>query len=64
MTVIVVAIAALVVLAAIALFAVTRRRDTERATGVLSRETLRRDRGRLAPSERQAVVTSPSFDRQ
>jgi cytochrome b6-f complex iron-sulfur subunit len=50
MTVIVVAVAALVVLAAITLFAVSRRRDTERATGVLSRETRKRDRGRLASS--------------
>ena len=47
MTVIIVAIAVLVVLAAIALFAVSRRRDTADATGVLSRETVRRDRGRV-----------------
>jgi cytochrome b6-f complex iron-sulfur subunit len=47
MTAIVIAIAVLVVLAAIALFAVARRRDTDAATGVLSRETRRRDRGRV-----------------
>jgi cytochrome b6-f complex iron-sulfur subunit len=46
MTAIVIAIAVLVVLAAIALFAVARRRDTDAATGMLSRETRRRDRSR------------------
>ena len=35
----------LLVLAAISLIAVTKRKDTQDATGVLSRETLKRDRG-------------------
>jgi cytochrome b6-f complex iron-sulfur subunit len=57
MTAIVIAIAVIVVLAAIVLFAVSRRRDTSDATGSLSRETRKRDRSRVDLGE--AAPTEP-----
>jgi cytochrome b6-f complex iron-sulfur subunit len=53
MPAIAIAIAVIVVLAAVVLFAVSRRRDTSDATGMLSRETRRRDRSQvdLSPVE-------------
>ena len=53
-----IAIIALVVLAAVMLFAVGRRRDTDIATGRLSRETLRRDRGQVDISETEVDLPS------
>lgn len=44
-------VVALVILAAVMLLSVMRRRDTNVATGRLSRETLRRDRGQVDISE-------------
>jgi cytochrome b6-f complex iron-sulfur subunit len=55
-TIIAIAVPVLVVLAGVMLFASARRRDTESATGVLSGETARRDRGpvELAESDHRA----------
>lgn len=58
MGILVVVIPVLVILAAIMLFAVGRRRDTDIATGRLSRETLRRDRGQVAISETEVDLPS------
>jgi cytochrome b6-f complex iron-sulfur subunit len=54
----VIVIPVVVVLAAIVLFAAARRRDTGEATGLLSRETVKRDRGEpplLAEQEQRAT---------
>jgi cytochrome b6-f complex iron-sulfur subunit len=55
-TIIAIAVPVLVVLAGVMLFASARRRDTESATGVMSSETARRDRGpvELAESDHRA----------
>jgi cytochrome b6-f complex iron-sulfur subunit len=50
-TIIAIAVPVLVVLAGVLLFASARRRDTEAATGMLSSETARRDRGPVELSE-------------
>src|SRR4051812_11684812 len=57
MTAIVITIAVVVVLAALLVLAVSRRRDTGQATGALSRETRRRDRSGvvLTPAETGAA---------
>ncbi|MDY7101724.1 MAG: Rieske 2Fe-2S domain-containing protein [Actinomycetota bacterium] len=63
-TVLLIAIPALVVLAAIVLFASARRRDTSRATGGLSRETLRRDRGAdLGEDETSVQLRGKDYER-
>jgi len=49
-TILAIAVPVLVVLAGVLLFASARRRDTEAATGTISRETARRDRGPVAPT--------------
>ena len=48
---IVIVIAVLVVLAVVVLVAAARRRDTDEAAGLLSRETVKRDRGEPAVLE-------------
>jgi cytochrome b6-f complex iron-sulfur subunit len=50
-TIIAIAVPVLVVLAGVLLFASARRRDTDEATGVLSSETARRDRGPVELTE-------------
>jgi cytochrome b6-f complex iron-sulfur subunit len=50
-TIIAIAVPVLVVLAGVLLFATARRRDTDEATGVLSSETARRDRGPVELTE-------------
>jgi cytochrome b6-f complex iron-sulfur subunit len=53
--IIAIAIAAAVLLIALIAFAASRRRDTDEATGVLSRETRRRDRSSIREAEPVAV---------
>jgi len=62
-TIIAIAVPVLVVLAGVLLFAAARRRDTDSAQGVLSSETLQRDRGpvRLGEGERRMLTTVPSL---
>lgn len=63
-TVLLIAIPALVVLAAIVLFASARRRDTSRATSGLSRETLRRDRsGAVGDDEAESQLRGKDYER-
>jgi cytochrome b6-f complex iron-sulfur subunit len=50
-TILAIAIPILVVLAGLVLFAASQRRDTGVATSALSRETTKRDRGRVTPEE-------------
>jgi cytochrome b6-f complex iron-sulfur subunit len=57
-TILVIAIPVLVVLAGLLLFASARRRDTGVATATLSRETAKRDRGRVAEAEGEAHVAT------
>lgn len=59
-SVLAIALPALALLGLVVLFVTTRRRDTDRATGRLSRETRRRDQVRLPslPPEPVAVVTT------
>jgi cytochrome b6-f complex iron-sulfur subunit len=57
-TVLLIAIPVLVVLAGVLLFAAARRRDTGEAIGLLSRETRKRDRGTVVPSDTTATVAS------
>ena len=59
MTVLLIVIPIFVVLAALALFASMRRRDTEAATGELSRETRKRDH-----SESPSLVGAPASGRE
>ncbi len=54
-TVLLIAIPVLVVLAGVLVFASARRRDTGTAIGALARETKRRDRGAVVPTEDDAV---------
>jgi cytochrome b6-f complex iron-sulfur subunit len=57
-TVLLIALPVLVVLAGVLLFAAARRRDTGEVIGALARETRKRDRGAVAPSEpSDATVT-------
>jgi cytochrome b6-f complex iron-sulfur subunit len=66
MEILVVAIPVLVVLAAVVLFAAARRRDTDGAVGMLSRETMRKDRSD-APfrgAEAEPLVTGKAYERQ
>jgi cytochrome b6-f complex iron-sulfur subunit len=58
-----VAVPALVVLAGALLFAAARRRDTGSATGVMSHETVRRDRGAVDLDETGAPVTGREVER-
>lgn len=55
MTVVLIAVPALVVLAALVLLASARRRDTDAAIGHLSHETVTRDRGPLHPDDESAA---------
>ena len=57
-TALLIAIPVLIVLAGVLLFASARRRDTGEAIGALARETRKRDRGAIAPTEGAAVPTS------
>jgi len=61
-TIIVVGVVVLVLLAAVVLFTTARRRDTERATGYLSRETRRRDRSTPAATG-EAPLTGARYER-
>jgi cytochrome b6-f complex iron-sulfur subunit len=63
-TIIAIAIPVLVVLAGILLFGAARRRDTDAASGVMSHETTRRDRGPVQLSESdEAPVTGREVER-
>ena len=53
-TALLIAIPVLVVLAGVVVFASARRRDTGEAIGALARETRKRDRGAVAPSDADA----------
>ena len=57
-TVLLIAIPVLVVLAAVLVLAAARRRDTGAAIGALARETRKRDRGAVTPSDAPAVPTT------
>ena len=57
-TVLLIAIPVLVVLAGVLVFASARRRDTGAAIGALARETRKRDRGAVAPTEAAATPTT------
>jgi cytochrome b6-f complex iron-sulfur subunit len=57
-TALLIAIPVLVVLAGILVIASARRRDTGTAIGVLARETRKRDRGTVVPSDAEATVAS------
>jgi cytochrome b6-f complex iron-sulfur subunit len=60
-TVLLIAIPVLVVLAGVLVFASARRRDTGAAIGALARETRKRDRGAVVPSD---VVATPTTGRE
>jgi cytochrome b6-f complex iron-sulfur subunit len=62
-TALLIAIPVLVVLAAALLFAAARRRDTGDAIGLISRETRKRDRGTVAPSDATAARTGREVER-
>jgi cytochrome b6-f complex iron-sulfur subunit len=63
-TVLLIAIPILVVLAAVLVLASARRRDTGSAIGALARETRRRDRGAVAPSDAaEAPATGREVER-
>ena len=57
-TALLIAIPALVVLAGIVVIASARRRDTGTAIGVLARETRKKDRGSVAPSDAEEAALS------
>jgi len=57
MTIAIIVIAALVVLAAVAIFGTLRRSDADSATGRLSRETLSRDRGTVSITETPVALS-------
>ncbi|MGH9227507.1 MAG: ubiquinol-cytochrome c reductase iron-sulfur subunit [Acidimicrobiales bacterium] len=62
-TVLAIAIPALVVAAGVLLFAAARRRDTGSATGVMSHETARRDRGPVSLDDHGAPVSGREVER-
>ena len=62
-TVLAIAIPALVVAAGVLLFATARRRDTGSATGSISHETTRRDRGPVALDDDDAPLTGRDVER-
>jgi cytochrome b6-f complex iron-sulfur subunit len=62
-TVLAIAIPTLVVAAGVLLFAAARRRDTGAATGVMSHETARRDRGPVSLDDGGAPVTGREVER-
>lgn len=62
-TILAIAVPVLVVLAGMLLFAAARRRDTDRATGVMSSETIRRDRGPVTLDEGGASVEAREVER-
>jgi cytochrome b6-f complex iron-sulfur subunit len=65
MEILVIAIPVLVLLAAVVLFAAARRRDTDTAVGMLSRETVRKDRSSEPFREEGAVaVTGRAYERR
>jgi cytochrome b6-f complex iron-sulfur subunit len=57
-TVLLIAIPVLVVLAGVVVLASARRRDTGTAIGALARETRKRDRGSVAPTEAEATPST------
>ncbi len=57
-TALLIAIPALVVLAGVLLFASARRRDTGEVIGALARETRKRDRGAVVPSDTAAATVT------
>lgn len=59
----VIAIPVVVVLALVILVAAARRRDTDEATGLLSRETIKRDRGEPAVLASEARATGREIER-
>ncbi|HEX6236531.1 MAG TPA: Rieske 2Fe-2S domain-containing protein [Acidimicrobiales bacterium] len=62
-TILAIAVPLLVVAAGLLLFASARRRDTSRATGVVSGETIRRDRGPVHLDEGGAPVSGREVER-
>ncbi|MFO7281667.1 MAG: Rieske 2Fe-2S domain-containing protein [Thermoanaerobacterales bacterium] len=62
-TIIAIAVPVLVVLAGVLLFAAARRRDTDSAQGVLSSETLQRDRGPVRLGEGERPVSGREVER-
>jgi cytochrome b6-f complex iron-sulfur subunit len=62
-TVLAIAIPALVVAAGVLLFATARRRDTGAATGSVSHETTRRDRGPVSLDDASAPMTGREVER-
>jgi cytochrome b6-f complex iron-sulfur subunit len=62
-TVLAIAIPALVVAAGVLLFAAARRRDTGAATGMMSHETARRDRGPVTLDDDAAPMTGREVER-
>jgi cytochrome b6-f complex iron-sulfur subunit len=63
-TILAIAIPLLVVLAGLLLFASARRRETDLATGTISRETRHRDRGTLAPTPSEIEEEAPVTGRE
>jgi cytochrome b6-f complex iron-sulfur subunit len=62
-TVLLIAIPGLVVLAGVMLFAASRRRDSDSATGVMSHETARRDRGPVTLDEAGTPTSGREVER-
>jgi cytochrome b6-f complex iron-sulfur subunit len=62
-TVLLIAIPILVVLAAVLVLASARRRDTGTAIGALARETRRRDRGAVVPSDEEVTTSGRAVER-
>lgn len=61
-TALLIAIPVLVVLAGVLLFAAARRRDTGEVIGALARETRKRDRGAVAPTDAAEAVTGKQVE--
>jgi cytochrome b6-f complex iron-sulfur subunit len=62
-TIIAIAVPVLVVLAGVLLFAAARRRDTDAASGMMSSETARRDRGPVQLSDEAVPATGREVER-
>ena len=63
-TILAIAVPLLVVLAGLLLFASARRRETDVATGTISRETRHRDRGTVAPTLDESEEETPVSGRE
>jgi cytochrome b6-f complex iron-sulfur subunit len=63
-TILAIAVPLLVVLAGLLLFASARRRETDVATGTISRETRHRDRGTVSPTESTDEEAAPVSGRE